>query len=121
MTGPTGASGGARNLLLLRHRDLTWGVENERVQQVDRERSDGLFRVVLWDSTRSAAGTRLAVEEVRGVATEVAVTWAVRVLSRFWSEPVRGLAVHGGSPVVVLDPDEPPGPLTDREMTSEGG
>lgn len=114
-------SGDPRDLLLLRHRGVLWGVENRRVLQVAFEERDGLYRVVLWDADRKAAGTRLTAETVLGVATAVPVHFRVGALRRFWTEPIRGLAVHEGSPVVVLDPDEPPGPLTGRDIHSEGG
>lgn len=109
------------DLLLMRHRDLVWGVENRRVVQVDRDGDDGGYRVALWDADGGSVGTRLRVDEVEGVAGGVPVTWTVRLLRRLWRMPVRGLGVHDGSPVLLVDPDDPPGPLTGRDFNSEGG
>jgi hypothetical protein len=91
---------------------MVWGVENRRVLQVARDDDDGSYRVSLRaGETSYAVGARLTAEEVLGVASGVAVYPAVTVLRRFWGEPVAGLAIHDGIPVVVVDPDEPPAAL----------
>jgi hypothetical protein len=50
---------------------------------------------------------QLAAEEVLGVA-DLEVWPPPSTLTRFWSEAFGGIAVHGGAPIVILDPQAPP-------------
>lgn len=63
---------------------------------------------------RVAAGC-LAADEVLGVVPEMRLHPAGAALRRFWPEAVRGLAVHGRAPVVLIDPQAPP-----RQLLTEG-
>jgi hypothetical protein len=50
----------------------------------------------------------LAADAVVGVVDGLAVRPAGGVMARYWSEPAGGLAVHGTTPLVVVDPERPP-------------
>ncbi len=102
---------GPRDLLLLSRAGGVWGVDNTRVSQVERDA--GGYRVEL----RSAEQVRLlTADEVLGVVRGLPVSTGASPVRRYWAQPFVGLAVHGGTPLVVVDPDRPPGLL----LTTEG-
>lgn len=104
------------DLLLLRRDGGVWGVDNRRVSQV--ERGTHGYRVEL----RCAEDTLcLAADEVLGVVRDLPVVTGARPVRRFWPQPFAGLAVHGGTPLVVVDPERPPAMLLMTEgETSDG-
>lgn len=92
-------------LVLLRRGGTLWGVAESAVRTVGRPQEHGggyLLRV------GSGGEQELAADEVVGVIDGVAVHAAGGVMSTFWSEPAGGLAVHGDTPLVVVDPERPP-------------
>ncbi|HSL85189.1 MAG TPA: hypothetical protein VLF66_20640 [Thermoanaerobaculia bacterium] len=107
MTGP-------ERLLLLRRGGGLWGVAHAAVAEVSR-RGRG-YRLRLIPAGEGGAGCELAADAVVGVADGVAVRPAGGVLAHYWSEAAGGLAVHGTTPLVVVDPERPPSFLrADRE------
>lgn len=85
-----------------------WGVDNARVSLVQRKAHG--FRVAL----RSAGDQDvrlLTADEVLGVVRDLPVSTGASPVRRYWTQPFVGLAVHGGTPLVVVDPDRPPGLL----------
>jgi hypothetical protein len=102
-------------LLLLRRGGGLWGVAQAAVREVAR-RGRG-YRV------RLAGEHELAADDVVGVVADVPVRPA-GIVSRYWGEPAGGLAVHGATPLVVVDPERPPRflrlPESDETETSDG-
>lgn len=90
-------------LLLLRGGGV-WGVANEAVLGVGHRRQQRYHIQI----ASGGSATQLVADEVLGVVEGLRVWPTGDVLRRFWSENSRGMAVHGGSPIVVLDPDRPP-------------
>lgn len=88
-------------LLLIRRGGILWGVAQARVRSVSRpEEPGGAFRLRVAD-------LELAADEIVGVADGVPI-YPAAVVASFWSEAAGGLAVHGGTPFVVVDPERPP-------------
>lgn len=104
------------DVLLLLREGAIWGVDNDRVSQVDRGKHG--YRVEL----RSADEERfLEADQVLGVVRGLPVVTGAGPVRRFWPQPFAGLAVHGGTPLVVVDPDRPPTMLEMTEgETSDG-
>lgn len=92
-------------LLLIRREGTLWGVEQSAVRAVGRPGEHGAgYRLRVGKD----GGQELAADEVVGVVDGVPIYPAGGVMSRFWSEPAGGLAVHGAIPLVVVDPERPP-------------
>jgi hypothetical protein len=86
-------------ILLLRRGLTLWGVPREQVRGLDA--STGGVRVTL-------PTTSLLADEVIGLARDLEVRPVGALVRRYWHEHCRGLAVHGGLPLVVVDADHPP-------------
>jgi hypothetical protein len=95
----------SRGFLLLRRAGGVWGIANAAVEGLARRGAD--FRV-------TAGGASLVADEVLGVVEDLAVRPPAPVVRRFWPEAAAGLAVHGGLPLVVVDPDRPPRALIEE-------
>ena len=100
-------------LLLLRQGGV-WGVNNEAVLGVGRQEHEYHVQIL---SQRGAA--QLIADDVLGVVEDLKVWPAAGVLRRFWSGSSRGLAVHAGAPILVVDPDRPPPTLMLEESLKE--
>ncbi len=100
------------DLLLLRRGGGLWGVATAEVRRLV-DHGDGV-RVELGDGA-------LLADEVLGVAPRLAVRPPGAVLRRFWPEPCDGIAVHRGSPVVVVDGRRPPNGLAAAEGEASHG
>lgn len=85
--------------LVLRRGGATWAVAHQEVL--------GLARRAAGFEVRVAAGA-LAADQVLGVTAELRLHPAGAALRRFWPESACGLAVHGGLPLVLIDPRSPP-------------
>lgn len=107
-------------LLLVRRSGGLWGVAHAAVREVTR-RGPG-YRVRLTPEGGDDAGVELAADALLGVAEGVPVRPAGGVMARYWSEPAGGLAVHGDTPLVVVDPDRLPSFLrSDQETEVDDG
>lgn len=89
-------------LLLRRHGGL-WGVANEVVLGIGRQ--DREYHVQILGQ---AGAAQLLADEVLGVVDDLEVWPPATVLRRFWQRSTRGMAVHAGAPILVVDPDRPP-------------
>jgi len=85
--------------LLLRRGGSLWALASAAVGAV--QRGGGGVRV-------ASRGGELRADEVLGIARALAVRRPGRLVSRFWPERCAGLAIHAGTPVVVIDPEAPP-------------
>ncbi|HEY0510834.1 MAG TPA: hypothetical protein VGH73_02950 [Thermoanaerobaculia bacterium] len=92
----------ARGFLLLRRAGGVWGIANAAI--------DGLSRTAEGYTIAVGAGTLVA-DEILGVVDDLRVRPAAPAMRRFWPEASAGVAVHGGWPVVVVDPGHPPAAL----------
>lgn len=90
------------DVLVIERTGTRWGVERPLVRAYDRA-GDGI-RITL-------DGGRLGADRVVGVATGVDVRLPGRILARYWPVSTRGLVVHEGRVVVVIDPGKPPAVL----------
>lgn len=98
-------------LLLLRHEGVLWGVAQSAVSVVERpEDHGGGYRLRVGGE----GGQELLADEVVGVIENVAIHPAGGVMATFWTEPAGGLALHGETPLVVVDPERPPSFLRPR-------
>ena len=97
------ASAAGAGFLVLRRGGATWALAHPDVRGLAR-RARGGYEVTV------AAGT-LTADEVVGVATDLRLHPAGAVLRRFWPEAARGLAVHGATPLVLIDAAAPPAAL----------
>jgi hypothetical protein len=88
-----------RGFLLLRRGGGVWGIANAAVEGLARRGAD--FRI-------TAGGAALVADEILGVVEDLAVRPTAPVVRRFWPEAAAGLAVHGETPLVVVDPGRPP-------------
>jgi hypothetical protein len=93
---------GARGFLLMRRAGGVWGIANEAVDGLSRE--GGEYRVAVGAET-------LAVDEIVGVVETLRVRPAAPALRWFWPEAAAGMAVHGGLPLIVVDPLKVPAAL----------
>ena len=97
-----GAAGaGAERLLLIRRDGILWGLAESAVHSVGRPDDRAGYRLRVGEQ-------ELEADEVVGVVDGVRIHPSGGVMSRFWSEPAGGLAVHGDTPLVVVDPQHPP-------------
>jgi hypothetical protein len=105
---------GARGYLLLRRAGGVWGIANEAVDGLSREGAGNRagYRIAVGAET-------LVADEIVGVVETLRVVPAAPALARFWPEAAAGMAVHGGVPVVVVDPRRLPAVLR-REGRAEG-
>ena len=87
----------APGFLLLRRAGGVWGIANAAVSGLARRTVGG--EVVV------------AADEILGVVTGLRVIPAAPALRRFWPETAAGMAVHGGLPLVVVDPLRVPAAL----------
>lgn len=92
----------APGVLVLRRGGGLWGVPNAQVEGLARQGRE--YRVT------TGAGV-LAADEILGVVADLAVRPVPAVIRRFWPEAPVGVAVHGGEPVVMVDPRHPPAAL----------
>jgi hypothetical protein len=83
-----------------------WGVSNEAVLGIGRQEHE--YHVQILSQSGAA---QLVADEVLGVVEDLKVWPAAAVLRRFWAGSSRGLAVHSGAPILVVDPDRPPSTL----------
>jgi hypothetical protein len=90
---------GARGFLLLRRAGGLWGIANEAVDGLSRQGTE--YRIAVGAET-------LAADEIVGVVESLRVQPATSALRLFWPEATAGLAVHGGLPVMVVDPQRLP-------------
>lgn len=88
-----------RGFLLLRRAGGVWGIASAAVEALARRGAD--FRI-------TAGGAALVADEILGVVEDLAVRPAAPVIRRFWPEAAAGVAVHGSTPLVVVDPVRPP-------------
>jgi hypothetical protein len=103
---------GARGFLLLRRAGAIWGIANEAVDGLSR---DGMeYRIAVGAET-------MAADEIVGVVETLRVWPAAPALRLFWPEAAAGMAVHGGLPVVVVDPSRLPAILRCRREDQEEG
>jgi hypothetical protein len=86
---------GARGFLLVRRAGGVWGIANEAVDGLSRQGAE--YRIAV-------GGETLAADEIVGVVEDLRVRPAAPALGLFWPEAAAGMAVHGGLPVVVVDP-----------------
>jgi hypothetical protein len=96
--------------LLVRRAGGVWGIANEAVSGLARDGRG--YRLTV-------GGEALAADEILGVVTDLRVRPAAPALRRFWPESAAGMAVHGGLPVVVVDPLRVPRAL--RCSSCDGG
>ncbi len=92
----------ARGFLLLRRGGGLWGIANAVVDGLAREGAE--YRVATGEGA-------LAADEILGVVDDLTVRPVPAVIRRFWPEAPVGMAVHGGQPVVMVDPRHPPAAL----------
>lgn len=100
--------------LLLLRKGGVWGVSNEAVLGVGRQEHEYHVQIL----SRSGAA-QLVADDVLGVVEDLKVWPAAGVLRRFWSGSSRGMAVHAGAPILVVDPDRPPPTLMLEESLKE--
>jgi hypothetical protein len=86
-------------ILLVRRGATLWGVPREQVRGLDA--SAGGVRVAL-------PSVNLVADEVVGLIRDLEVRPVGAMVRRYWHERCRGLAVHDGLPLVVVDADHPP-------------
>lgn len=106
-------AGGGRGYLLVRRGGVLWGVANGAVKGLTRNGAS--FHLAV-------GGTELGVDEVVGVVPELVVRPVAGALRRFWPDLAGGLAVHAASPLVIVDPQQPPRSLlvADSREGTEG-
>lgn len=98
--------------LLLRRHGGVWGVANEAVLGIGRQ--DREYHVQILGESGAA---QLLADEVLGVVDDLKVWPPATVLRRFWQRSTRGMAVHAGVTILVVDPDRPPPTLLLEEET----
>jgi hypothetical protein len=96
----------AAGYLLVRRAGGVWGIANEAVSGLARNGRG--YRLTV-------GGEALAADEILGVVTGLRVLPPAPALRRFWPESPAGMAVHGGLPVVVVDPLRVPAALRWKE------
>jgi hypothetical protein len=96
---------GARGFLLLRRGGGVWGIANEAVDGLSRDGTE--YRIAVGAET-------MAADEIVGVVETLRVWPAALALRLFWPEAAAGMAVHGGLPVVMVDPSRLPAILRCR-------
>jgi hypothetical protein len=93
----------AAGFLLVRRAGGVWGIANEAVSGLARDGRG--YRLTVGGEVVVGA------DEILGVVTGLRVIPAAPALRRFWPESPAGVAVHGGLPVVVVDPLRVPAAL----------
>ena len=96
----------AAGYLLVRRAGGVWGIANEAVSGLARDGRG--YRLTV-------GGEAVAADEILGVVTGLRVLPPAPALRRFWPESPAGMAVHGGLPVVVVDPLRVPAALRWKE------
>lgn len=99
-------AGSAPDYVLVRGGGSLWAMAGSAVLAIEQHAGGTSLRLV-------GAG-ELAVDEVLGVVRGLGVHTLGEVVRACWSEPARGLAIHGGEPCVVIDPAHPPRALLGR-------
>ena len=103
---------GARGFLLMRRAGGVWGSANEEVDGLRREGAG--YRIAVGAETLEA-------DEIVGVVETLRVRPAAPALLRFWPGAAAGMAVHGGLPVLVMDPRRLPAALLCGGAGGDGG
>ncbi len=116
---------GSGSFLLFHRGGGLWGIDSGRVARIGAGRggetrssadpNEGALRVEL--DSKPAAGAdsvALAADRVEGIVADLAFRPLPSVLRNFWPESGCGIAVHGGRPVILLDPLRLPLPLVAR-------
>jgi hypothetical protein len=96
----------AAGYLLVRRAGGVWGIANEAVSGLARDGRG--YRLTV-------GGEVVGADEILGVVTDLRVLPPAPALRRFWPESPAGMAVHGGLPVVVVDPLRVPAALRWKE------
>ncbi len=100
----------AAGFLVMRRAGGLWGIASSSVEGMAVE--EGGYRI-------SAGGQALFADEILGIVTDLRVRTPAGVLERYWPEAVTaatGLAVHGRTPVVMVDPRHAPAILRLDEL-----
>ena len=97
----------AAGYLLVRRAGGVWGIANEAVSGLSRDGRG--YRLTVGGDVVVGA------DEILGVVTGLRVVPAAPALRQFWPESPAGMAVHGGLPVVVVDPLRVPAALRWKE------
>lgn len=109
--------------LLMRRAGTVWGLRNAEVLSLSRLRKG--LRGEMTGAYRIAVGEGVLVaDEILAVVDRLRVTPAAPALRRFWplaTESVEGVAVHGGLPLVVMDPRRPPLVLQEEAVVEGEG
>lgn len=103
--------GAARSYLIVRRAGSVWGVADA---VVEGRTGEGGFCI-------RAGGEALAADEILAVVERLRVLPLGASLARWWPEVAAGLAVHGGRPLVVIDPLRPPRALLRPDRRGESG
>jgi len=90
--------------LLFRRGTSLWAVPGEQVGGLEAQGDTVCVRL---------ATTGLWADEVVGLARGLEVRPVGALLRRFWRVRCRGVAVHDGVPLVVVDAENPPRALTE--------
>ncbi len=90
------------DILVIERTGTCWGIERPLVRAFGRD--EGRIRITLDSGC-------LGADRVVGMARGAAVRPPGRVLDRYWPVPSRGLLMHEGRVVVVIDPGAPPDAL----------
>ncbi len=106
----------ARGYLLLRRGGGLWGIANAAIDGLVRRGAD--YRITIGGN--GSGGGVLAADEILGVVEDLRIRPLAPAVRRFWPQPVAGLAVHGGEPVVVVDPGRLPAALHFGDGDGEG-
>lgn len=88
----------ARSYLLVRRAGSLWGLADA---VVEGRNGEGAYRI-------RAGGEPLSADEILTVVEGLRIVPPGSILARWWPEPLAGLAVHGGQPLVVIDRERPP-------------
>lgn len=97
----------AAGFLVMRRAGGLWGIASSAVEGMAVE--EGGYRI-------SAGGQALFADEILGIVADLRVRPAAGVLERFWPDAATGLAVHGRTPVVMVDPRHAPAILRLDEL-----
>jgi len=89
----------AGDYLIWRRSGIAWALPEDAVTLVDGNRGR---------ATITSAGRELRADEIIGFARQLAVRRPGPLVDRLLPQRCVGLAVHAGTPVVVVDPASPP-------------
>jgi hypothetical protein len=101
IAGTAGAE--SRGYVVLESGGGLWGILGSEVRGLRRRRHGGMELAV--------AGGELAADSVLAVVPGMEVWPTPAALGRYWPEAALGLAVYAERPVLVIDPERPPGNL----------